>query len=92
MEVIAGRRGEFLSLETQAVRSELGRGGAGGGRGRGRNMPLMFFAAEWRIVFVLAWKYPLLCSVGWSRRLGISPLEATLVSKISERITGSCHR
>lgn len=42
MEVIAGWRGLFLSLETQAARSELGRG-----RGRGRNMPLMFVAAEW---------------------------------------------
>lgn len=42
MEVIAGRRGQFLSLETQAARSELGRGW-----GRGRNMPLMLFATEW---------------------------------------------
>lgn len=33
MEVIAGRRwrGQLLPLETQAVRSELGRGRGGGG-------------------------------------------------------------
>lgn len=46
MEVIAGWGGLFLSMETLAVRSELGRGG-----GRvwwlGGNMPLMLFAAEW---------------------------------------------
>lgn len=34
MEVIAGRRGWFLSLETLAARSELGRGEARRGEGR----------------------------------------------------------
>lgn len=43
MEVIAGWGwGGSFSLEIQAVRSELGRGGE-----RGGNMPLMLCAAEW---------------------------------------------